>query len=463
MRTREFLTSDYKRTVNLKVAALFAILLLVAFGMSILIADFSTLRVFAAIIGIILFVVIFFNPQVGLMLLFFVIPFEEMVQYPIYKIISLVFLVSWLARKAITKEGIRVSFRFPQERYLIGLFFASTISLAFSIDKASSLLVFQRFVLLIAFCVFLMDTVRSPKDLRNLGWVIGVSGGLASLAGLMQYYVFKGGILAASKSAGVVQEFKGTTGEGIRVAGFTGNPNYFATYLIVSICFLLYCFSMTRNLILRILIIVLIVCSTFSVVLTLSRGGVLALGVAMIIYAKLKGFKFTTILSLLMICLALFFIIRFAPTFVYDRLVNLTFHQKDESSENRAEIIKSSFSMLLEHPDILITGVGLNNFPKVAWMNRDAHNMFLQLLIETGLIGFTFFFLLIYRSYRDIWRGTKLKQAELQLFCMAALPAFTAVLIQGLFNTATYVKYLWLFFVLVVILHNIGKKGYAPA
>jgi putative inorganic carbon (HCO3(-)) transporter len=448
MRTREFLTSDYKRTVNLKVAALFAILLLVAFGMSILIADFSTLRVFAAIIGIILFVVIFFNPQVGLMLLFFVIPFEEMVQYPIYKIISLVFLVSWLARKAITKEGIRVSFRFPQERYLIGLFFASTISLAFSIDKASSLLVFQRFVLLIAFCVFLMDTVRSPKDLRNLGWVIGVSGGLASLAGLMQYYVFKGGILAASKSAGVVQEFKGTTGEGIRVAGFTGNPNYFATYLIVSICFLLYCFSMTRNLILRILIIVLIVCSTFSVVLTLSRGGVLALGVAMIIYAKLKGFKFTTILSLLMICLALFFI---------------TFHQKDESSENRAEIIKSSFSMLLEHPDILITGVGLNNFPKVAWMNRDAHNMFLQLLIETGLIGFTFFFLLIYRSYRDIWRGTKLKQAELQLFCMAALPAFTAVLIQGLFNTATYVKYLWLFFVLVVILHNIGKKGYAPA
>jgi O-antigen ligase len=395
--------------------------------------------------ALVLFVVIFFNPTVGLMLLFFVIPFEYMVPYPIFKIIALVFLISWLARKAIKKEGIRISFRYPQEKYLIGLIFAITLSLVFSIDKGSSLLFFQRFVLLVALCIFLIDSINSPKDLRNLGWVIGLSGGLASLVGLMQYYVFDTGVLAASDTIGLVREYQ------------------FAIYLAVSICFLLYCFSMTRNMILRILIIVLIGCSIASIVLTLSRAGLLSLGVAIVIYTvRLKGFKFAALLTLPIIILTLLFILTIAPDFVYNRLINLTFYEQDVSRENRSEVIVEGIHKFFENPHMLITGVGLNNFTKVSWKKKDAHNTFLKMLFETGLIGFTFFFLLIYRSYRDIWHATKLKQVELRLFCLASLSAFTAIIVQGLFNDNNYVKYLWLFFVLVPILNYIKRKDYAP-
>jgi O-antigen ligase len=466
MRTRGFLTNDYKRVVNLKVAALFAILLLSAFGMSILIAESSTLRVFAAIVGVILLVVMFFYPQMGLMLLLFVIPFEEVVSYPLFKIIALVFLISWLARKSITREQIHFSVKYPQAKYLIGVVFALVLSLLFSIDKADSLMFFQRFILLIALYVFLVDSIRSPKDLRNLGWLIGFSGGLASLAGLMQYYVFHTGILNTSQSFGLIEKYHGIgiKEEGVRIAGFTGNPNEFAVYLVVSICFLLYCFSMTRNLILRILIMILIGCSIASIVFTLSRTGVLTLVVVTATYAvRFKGFKFTSILLLLAIGLGLIFFLKFAPDFIYNRLIGVTFHEKDVSTENRVTIIKKSIDLFLEHPNILITGVGLDNFPKVAWHHRDAHNTFLQMLAETGLIGFAFFSLLTYRSYRDVWHGIKLKQVELQLFCLASFAAFTVILLAGLVGTLTYNKHLWLLFALAPILYNIRRKGHAPA
>jgi O-antigen ligase len=456
----KFLVSSYNKTGNLKLLALFPILVLFSWLVSYLIATSSTFMIMLAILAVVLFAVIFFNPLVGLMLLFFIIPFEYLVNYPIFKIIALVFCISWLARKAVKKELIRITFKTDQERYLIGLAFALILSLVFSIDKPSSLLFFQRFILLIALCIFLIDVIRSPKHIRNLGLAIGLSGGLAGLVGLMQYYIFDTGILEGSQSFGLVHQYKE---EGVRVAGFTGNPNHFAMYLVISTSFLLYCFSMTRNLILRILIIVLIGCSTASIFFTLSRSGVLALGIAIVVYSlKLKGLKFTAFLSLpIIIGLALMFFLKLAPGFVYDRLVNLTFHEKDQSAENRIIVIKSSVDIFLEHPHSLLTGMGLNNFQRVSWTKRDAHNMFVQMLVETGLIGFTFFSLLVYRSYRDMWHYIKLKQVDLQLFCLASLAAFTALLVHGLSGTDTYIKYLWLFFVLAPIIRNIKKEGYA--
>lgn len=457
--------SSYTRKVHLKLLALFSILLVFSWIISILIADSSPSVVILSIIAIILFVVIFFNPQAGLLLLLFVIPFDDILPYSIYKIISIVFFISWLARKSITKEQIHFPVKSPHAKYLVGLLFAVSLSLVFSIDKVASLRFFQSFILLTAFCIFLVDSMQSPKHLRNLGWAVGLSGGLAGVLGLMQYYVFHGGVLQSSQSLGLIQKYKGIgiKAEGIRVAGLTGNPNYFAIDLVVSVCFLLYCYSTTRNLILRILIIGLMGCATVSIFFTLSRGGLSALVLAMVIYCiRLKGLKFTGIFLLLVLSLALIVGLKFAPPVVYDRLVNLTFHEQDDSRESRVRVMKSTIDMFLEHPNILLTGVGLNNFEKVSLDKRDPHNIFLQMLAETGLIGFTFFLLLAFVSYRDIWHGVKLKQVELQLFCLAAFSAFTAILFQGLFNTLTYVKYIWLFFALVPILSNLKRKGYAP-
>lgn len=458
------LASDYKRT--LKLVVLFCILLLSSWIISSLIVNSTPIAVILTLIGVILFIVIFFNPLVGLMLLFFVIPFDDVADIPVSlaKIISLVFLISWGARKVITKKNISFPYNYPQGRYLIFLMFALIFSLFFSIDKSASLLFFQRFVLLLALCVFLTDSIRTPKHLENLAWVIGVSGALASFVGLMQYYIFNTGILEASQSLGLMGGSKDIRAEeGIRIAGFAGNPNEFAINLVVSICFLLYCFSMTKNLVLKLIIIILIGCSTVSIVFSLSRSGLVALGVATVIYCvRLRGFKFTAIASVFIIGLAMMTILKFSPDFVYDRLVNLTFFEKDESRANRVIVVKSGLSTFFEKPHTLITGVGLANFPEVAWKRRDAHNMYVQMLVETGLIGFTFFFLLIYRSYRDLWQGVKLRREELQLFCLASLAAFTAILVHGLSGTDTYVKYLWLFFILVPIIRKIKMRSHAP-
>ena len=190
------LANYYQRTVNLKLLILFSILLLFSWIVSSLIVNSPPSMVILASIAVIIFAVIFFSPLVGLMLLFFVIPFEYIVNFPIsiYKIISLVFIISWVARKVITKEWIRFSFKYPQTKYFTALIFALALSLFFSIDKGSSLPFFKRFVLLSLMCVFLVDVISSPRHLRKLAWVIGLSGGLASLVGLMQYKAFNTGV-----------------------------------------------------------------------------------------------------------------------------------------------------------------------------------------------------------------------------------------------------------------------------
>jgi O-antigen ligase len=418
-----------------------------------IVQNYTISFIFQAITALILFIVMFFYPRAGLMLLFFVIPFENMVSFPISKSIGLVLLISWLARKVITKEKIRFSFEYPTVRYLIGFMVVLIISLFLSIDKERSLQHFQIVILLTAVYLLLVDLVHSPKHLRKLGWVIGLSGGLASLVGLVQYYVFNTGILAASQS------------EGVRI-GLSSNPNWHAIKLVVSICFLLYCFKIIRNLFLRIFIMILVGCATVSVVFTLSRGGILALGVAIAIYGviygqRLKGLRFTAILYPLIIGLTLIFCLKFLPDFVYDRVVNVTFHEKDLSREHRTRNWEFVVDSLLEQPHRLITGVGLNNFTEISLRHRAAHNTFFQILVETGLLGFAFYILLIYRSYRRIWSFITLKEVELQLFCLAALSAFTAILVQSLFHDIPFLKYLWLFFALEPIIYNIKRKGYA--
>ena len=184
----------------------------------------------------------------------------------------------------------------------------------------------------------------------------------------------------------------------------------------------------------------------------------------MVFYSlSLKGLKFTALLSLPLIGLALVFSLKFAPDFVYDRLISVTFHEKDISRQDRVKAATSSISIFLERPNALITGIGLNNYRMFSWKNKVAHNMFLQMLVEAGLIGFTFFLLLIYKSYQGLWKFTKLTQLELQPFCVAAFSAYTAILVKGLLGDLAYDKYLWLFFILVPILDNIKKKSYAPA
>jgi O-antigen ligase len=211
---------------------------------------------------------------------------------------------------------------------------------------------------------------------------------------------------------------------------------------------------------------ILVGCATVSVVFTLSRGGILALGVAIAIYGviygqRLKGLRFTAILYPLIIGLTLIFCLKFLPDFVYDRVVNVTFHEKDLSREHRTRNWEFVVNSLLEQPHRLITGVGLNNFTEISLRHRAAHNTFFQILVETGLLGFAFYILLIYRSYRRIWSFITLKEVELQLFCLAALSAFTAILVQSLFHDIPFLKYLWLFFALEPIIYNIKRKGYA--
>jgi O-antigen ligase len=72
------------------------------------------------------------------------------------------------------------------------------------------------------------------------------------------------------------------------------------------------------------------------------------------------------------------------------------------------------------------------------WEGRDAHNLYMHLLLEVGLLGALPFLIGLYICGRSAWRG---RRGNLGLMPLACL---TTLLVANLFLTQLQVKWLWL-------------------
>ena len=406
------------------------------------------------------------NPKIGLMLLFAISPFEYISSlkgyFSLYRIIGALVFCSWLLGKVLSKQKLLTA-NYTQMRYLLALLVVVAVSTAFSSYPLESLVFLQRIILLSMLCFLATDLIKSPKDLNILGWMIGVFGGLSSLVGLVQHYVFRIGILETMGLGFTMlyeDRYMGEAIEGVRVGGFTGNPNHYSIYLVLSICFLIYSFLVTRRKMLKFFLVVLIICSVYAIMLTLSRAGIFALAVVGFVYAiygisRQKSSRMMSFVILLIIGVAILYLFQYSPTYMRERLIG-KFHGRDESRENRIDGIKDGLKLFGEKPFI---GSGLDTFWRRYSKGRDPHNIFLQVFVETGLFGFTFFCLLLFHSYKDMIKGVMADSINVRCFYQAALAGFSAFLVHGLFHTTTYIKFLWLCFALSPILHNIERNS----
>ncbi|HEX2954931.1 MAG TPA: O-antigen ligase [Bacillota bacterium] len=262
--------------------------------------------------------------------------------------------------------------------------------------------------------------------------------------------------------------------EHLRAKGFSANQMIFAGYLTLMIPILAVISLNLRPLELKakICFITISVLSLVALIYKGTRGALLAVAVALILYAMMrvqsKKWKMAGVITVFIIfgiVIALF------PQ-VQSRFSTLS-NIRQSSDYERILIWRGAWRMFLDHP---LTGVGPGNFKTLyreryisaeAFMRKcpHAHNNFLQFLAEGGILGFAGFMLLfggilcfICREYR---RGNKANPLPL-----AAFLATIALLLQGLteynFGDSAVIRMYWFILGLYYAGQSIGFNEERP-
>lgn len=192
--------------------------------------------------------------------------------------------------------------------------------------------------------------------------------------------------------------------------GITLDPNYLVGIILPAIVF-----SLNRGLIyIKIkkiyscIFFIITIMLLYVVLLSGSRGGFLgvAVSILLLIFNRLKKDK--NKIPIFILILSIFFIfpkvIQFLPKQLSDRFSLESLMGKVDNGANRLEIWEYAIEKILQHP-ILGYGVGstVSVLGVINGAPRGAHNLFIALSLEFGILGTALFVLFLYSIYKKLF------------------------------------------------------------
>jgi putative inorganic carbon (HCO3(-)) transporter len=207
--------------------------------------------------------------------------------------------------------------------------------------------------------------------------------------------------------------------------------------------------------------------SVGGILATQSRGGLLGLfvGIAVILNCRLRS-------KLLLAGIMVVFIgTAITMSGTSERAIGGSYEQGlDLSSESRLDTWEAALRMFVDRP---IWGVGFDRFADNHWdystvTARDpwdrphvTHNTYLQVLSETGVIGFLPFMMLVFLTLRGAWRMNKdAKQGSSEMADIVKrgfLPCLCAVYASAFFLSQAWEPYFYVLFAFVAANVSIFK------
>ena len=282
-------------------------------------------------------------------------------------------------------------------------------------------------VLLFYFAQFFL----SKRQIKMILMVFAVTAFITTLSGLYQY----------SSGFDFLKGYQAIKTE--RFTAITASFNHwndFATFL-VAMFFIVYGFlKYSQKVAVKILLFVFLLMMALSLIFTYSRGGwlafVLILPVSMIFFSDKKG-KLIVPFFLLVLAIGVMLVPAVQCRFLMAFQVN--------NDADRFLLWKGAFSMLKASP-VFGTGVGLfmDRLPEYSDLyGKYAHNKYIQILAETGILGFLtflwFLWELIFVAYRKL-------RKEKDPLIIGLFLGITAFLIHSFFDTQFYSLRLAMFF-----------------
>jgi O-antigen ligase len=234
---------------------------------------------------------------------------------------------------------------------------------------------------------------RGAADRRRLGWAIVIA------------------LLAES----VVTIAMGRSGHGQRAVGSFGQSNELGAYLALFTAFAAAQITATRNPFARVLLAGVVVAGTFALVLTVSRGAILALAVALGLVALRSSRVMVLVLLLALVTSPLW-----APDYLKERVLGTEVRTGDSDeraleggAQLRVDTWRAVLKVVSNHP---VDGVGFNGLASVlpdtgealgVEVKDSAHNTYLRFLAEMGVLGLLLFLWLLWRCWALAMEGMR--------------------------------------------------------
>ncbi len=360
------------------------------------------------------------------------------------KVAGPIILVGWLLSLAMRRQPL---FRVDAFTVLMFVFLGWLgLSFTYALDSGEALTRFMTFFQLVVATLMFTSVVDSLPKLRGVYWSIVIWTSIAAIAGLGMYY------LQLSRT----------------VSGFRGDRNAFAIYAnLAMVCtYVLYQISEGHA---KILLMGILPVLLFGEALTFSRAGVLAMACALVLvwYRIAQARRIGVLIASIGVLVA---VVMFLPDSFWNRVNTIipSVEEKKETFGTRLNLWEIALQMIRDHP---LTGVGIGNFApaSVRYAHGEllvkrlvAHNAYLSVAAETGLVGLALFLLLHWLAWRSIRRamraGAAAKDQQMRMIAIAAEGCLLAMMLAGLSVASEGLKYLWFYFGLAASLGRIASR-----
>jgi putative inorganic carbon (HCO3(-)) transporter len=334
----------------------------------------------------------------------------------------------------------------------------ATIATAFSPVKMAALEGLIKLTLNLLFFAFTAKILRSPRLTNQVITTLLLTALVVSVYGIRQQ-IFGAEQLATWNDP--TSDLAGDT----RVYSYLGNPNLLASYLLPAIAFSMAAIFVWSGWLPKVLAVMLTLANTACLFFTESRGGWIGMMVLIGIFLLLLFYWFQGLLPifwqkwLLPIVFGGLAVVILGAILVVDplriRVMSIFAGRQDSSNNFRMNVWDAVWKMIHAYPFLGI-GPGNDAFKKIyplfmqpKYTALSAYSVFLETMVETGLIGFTaFLWLLVTTIAQGIDRVRLLRdnRDKQGFWLMGAIATMAGILSHGFVDTVWYrpqVSTLW--------------------
>jgi O-antigen ligase len=239
--------------------------------------------------------------------------------------------------------------------------------------------------------------------------------------------------------------------KGLRIEGLVGgmfeNPNDLATALDLLLPFAVVLTLLSKGLS-RLFYLVCAAVLAIGVLFTLSRGGFLGLiaSSGVLLWKLGRSRRLKTTLGVALICGILLAVM---PGGYGARITTIFNNEQDAtgSAQQRRELLERAASVAISRP---IVAVGMGNFHIYSIKEKAAHNSYLEIAAELGVMGLIAYLILILAPLRSLHRierqtrGMRTKsEREMYWLSVSIQAAFIAYMVCSFFASIQYLWYLY--------------------
>ena len=329
-----------------------------------------------------------------------------------------------------------------------------------------------------AIALIVIILLQQGPTFRRVLWVlIGVGVFLGTLA-VYQYLTGNFDNVYGGFAISLEHQIIGTIDD-YRSTGPIGDPNFFAQIMVVLVPISLERFLHEKKNSLRLIALWAFAMSTLTVIFTYSRGGLLAavISIAVVLfYYPPKQFQIPVIIFSLVVFVSLL------PPNYLDRVLTLTdlfkprgtLRIEERSFQGRLSENLAALEMIKANP---LFGVGLNSykylFPvyskrlglALVATEREAHNLFLEIAAETGVIGFSMFIFILFACFQNMFRGrTLFLRADMKDYAgmvTGFMGGFVGYFVAAIFIHNAFPRYFYLLIGLALSIHLVTRNTIA--